>query len=1228
MAKKGQNVGRVYVSGHVNGDSMNDEIVDAVKDAGPEVEREGDAQGKRFGGRMGERIRERLEEYAPRISRALDEKMDSEGIGARAGDGAGKSFVRRMSERSKAIGNKVGSALGDDIGENIADRLEMAFAGMLDDLEDRIETLTKRAGSGRANTKGGTTEDYGPPPVAQRRLEQAYRMDREFDKARHLMIERAYKMNFEFDKRRHRMLEEAYRMNARFDAGGLTGDGRTQRLPRRDNDVDFDMPGRIGSLFGAGSRNNFLNVLGKSMTNVLRLTESVRKGASSMFGTFMEGFNGAQQGASFLQKALGGVGAVGSRASAGASKMFSSLAASGPAAAVAIAAVLVLLSAMASMLGALIGIVTALTATIVSGLVGALTVAGGALMAVVAAGGLLTAAFMSMTNAQQTMLKDAFNPLRDQMTGLGQIMMEQMVGVFPVWSANLQRALALAGPLASVMGQAFANAGTILTNSLAGPGFQKLFQTLAVWLPGIVTNLSGAFGNFLNGVAGMFSAILPHIAQFALYLQNVASRFSTWANSAGGQNAIVSFVDRAVESLQHLWGFVTSFFGFLGDILFSAEAQAAGNSMFDSMRDAFERFRAAISSGDLERWFQDAIQFGGALWGVMQSLADVFFALYESGTIDGIAAALGWMAGVISDVAALLEPLIWLVGKAGEMFGSFNSVLGGVPGMLAGLLGPLGAVLGQLQRAADLVRWAKQLLGQGDGGSYSPGSIVSDFVGNVNSSVQREIRSRQKNSAPGGKDWGQYMRDTGNSARQKTYQSSGGYMPSPSSGSSGGYKAPAKYVNPYEDWANSLIKQGPKMTTEIRLAVRELRREAYKAIIAESKSKDHAGLAANLLGNVNDMRKQGADMVKRAQEGLNSAARALANASSPEEAKKALRDVQKAQADLRYAQKQQKRLDKAATIINKQRYASKADAQKLLRGEKVRDATLATYALARESLAIKIEDANQKLADAIAMRDDYKKAVIDAAKAFASLTGAQAQMVDGVQQALTAGDITSHLRDRLDKMRQFQADLKTLLALGLSNEAYKQIVDAGVDGGADYAKALIEGGIGAVRDVNNLTQQIGSVADALGKDTSDRLYQAGVNAAQGLVDGLMKLDKQLEQAAANLGKKIAEQVKKTLGIKSPSRVAIGLMGDFGDGLENGLDAQHVKVSRAAGDLADLIALRPGGPTLGEIKVGSGANGSVSGNPKIAGDVSLTVVTPTKDPVAAAKEAINELVGVL
>lgn len=1051
-------------------------------------------------------------------------------------------------------------------------------------------------------------------------LDRAYRDNEEFDRTRGRMLDTAHKMNLEFDRKRTKMLVEAHRMNMEFAKGQRGGDGRTIPKGKKEwGDLDFDV--KIGKMLGAGSRNNFLNLMGKSMGGIIKMATKMGKAVGTAFTTFQQGMAKAGEGASMLARMSSGAGAVGSKA-------MTSLAASGPAAAAAIIVVVVAMSAMVSVASALLALVTALAATIASGLTGAVMVLGGVLTAAAAAGGMLAVAFTSLTEAQSKAMAADFTPIKDQLAGLGQYMLAEMIPAFETWAGNIQDAVYLLAPMASVMGQAFASVGNALTAALSGPGFQNLAYALGTYLPSIVARLGAALGSALNGTAGMFAALMPLVNRFAGYLAQVAERFSKWANSAEGQNSIENFANRAVNALISLWGFVREFSGFVFDVLFSPEAQNAGNTMFDSLRDSFASFREAIEDGRLEKWFNDALHFGGQLKDMMTALGDTFVALSDDGVLDMVGSGFEKMAATISALSTFVD--------------GFTSVLGGGSGLIATmgvLLAPLQATVASLITMGEAVEWVGGLVGMGNGaewedagsawlamakgwnsgsggtgGSGMFGGLFDQIRGgieSVNETASNAIRNQSRGWDLPSMDW---FTSKGGGTRDETLESNGGNKPDK-----------VEWVNPYKAWAEGLIKDGPSVAAQIRQAMKALEKQVDKAI-KQAVTAANAGEAREALGGLaKTMRDTAKQTVDSAQEALNTAARSLASATDPSDAARALAQVRKSQTALSSAIANQTSINAAARKLSAQKVVTQVNVTRLVNGMRAQNATLADYAAARERVTAKLERANQRLTDAIAMRNDYRTQVADATRAFGSILTAQASTIDGVQQALSHGDITSNLQTRLDQIKKFQAELNILLANGLSNDAYKQLVDGGVDGSGAYVSALVQGGQGAVTQVNDLTKQIDSISKSLGTQASNRLYQSGVDAAQGLVDGLESMSARLDSAAERLGYSIAKAVKRSLGIKSPSRVMYEAMGYVGDGIESGLDAQHTKVSGAAGRLSAQVAITP---SLAEAYAAGRVPAAVSGNPASQPKVehNWNITTPTENPKAVAREMINEMTG--
>lgn len=1255
--KRGTRVAQAYTEMHVDGSDMNKEIVDAVDDAQPGVEKSGDRAGKGYGDSFDKAFADRI---AKKISKSLDKSLNKairktgknlgktlseslvEGLGdfeestSRMIDSLEESLNRVSGNAGKGGGGSkppTGPRLGRDGEPDPNEKPNMAFyktfvdtrARMVDQANKAIEASDMRLLKIRQKVQLDTAKAEQKSAAAyskmwnaahaeniKRTQKSAAVFEKIWDAAHAENTKRTQKAADAFDKiwnaahaedikRTQRNADAFTKIWAAAHAEDIKrtrkAEEERQRLGARRTGPSIG--DRVGSLFGAGSRNNFLNTFGSSLGGLVGITDKVTKGTVSMFGTFSKGFNSVEATGGrvlgLFQKIGGGLGAVGARGGAA----LGSIAASGPGALAAILAVGAAMTVMVTIAGALVAVVIALAATIVSGLVASLAVLGGAIGAIVVAGGLLTAAFMSMTDAQKTMLKDAFRPLREEMVGLGQIMIQQMIPSFKTWSENLQDALVLAEPVARAMGQAFADAGNILTKSFSGPGFQALATSLGVYLPGIVAKLSNALGQFLNGAAGVFSALLPYVEMFAGYLERVATRFSMWANSAGGQNAIANFMDRALVSLQSLWDAVREFGGVLSDLLFSPAAMSAGNSLFDGLADSLSDLRTyiaeAAANGDLERWFKEGAKFAKELGKALAAITKAIVGLYNSDVLNLLTKGFEGLALAVNAIRGTS-----ITRGIRDVGGSFGS-------LAAPIIGATDLVTNLAYTISGATRSGTQNIGAMIGSLYSALA--------VSARLRSAVLAGASGIAEGAREGVDRKRIDGliNSGRNAL---AGTDIPKASTP-----KTPAKYVNPYKAYAESLISQAPSIRAQIREAMKTLIAAANSGLADAVNASDGGSAASSLASLSSSLSDQGRTLADSARSGLDEAARDLANAGSKAEAKAALARVRQAQKGMAQALEAQRGLNRAARIIADQQNLTESSIQALLNGN-IGGQSLAEFAEARARLSVKIEEANQKLASAIAMRDDYSNSIKDSITTFGGLATVQARTINGVQQALTATDFTDTLQERLDRIRAFQDNLRILVSQGLNDAAYKQILDAGVDQGGSIAEALVNGAAGTVGEINNLVNQIGAAGDSLGREASSRLYQAGVDAAQGLVDGLNSLSGQLDSAAARLGEQIANSLRNALGIHSPSRVMIGMMDQVGDGGVIGLDNQQAKMGEAAARLSDAIQITPGSARSTS---SSAADDSVSGNgdPRFR---DLIVQTPTKDPVGVAYEVLDEVVG--
>lgn len=438
--------------------------------------------------------------------------------------------------------------------------------------------------------------------------------------------------------------------------------------------------------------------------------------------------------------------------------------------------------------------------------------------------------------------------------------------------------------------------------------------------------------------------------------------------------------------------------------------------------------------------------------------------------------------------------------------------------------------------------------------------------------------------------------------------------------------------------ANNLLRRTGANVSPIKLAFFELNEALTDAIKSASTSTSADGVFSAFSALADQYKSAAESVVESAASGVADATISLLEATTLRQRRIARAALTKSQQELNAAiagyaksldvekilEAQSSLGDLADSIVLPDGRILRKKFEALAEGLTAQNVTLADFAEARGVVANKIADAQSALESAIGVRDSFREQIASGLKAYGSILEAQASVIDGVTQNLTATDIVTTLQQRLDKIKKFSSDLAILVARGLSDDAYKQLVEAGPETGAAFVEAILAGGQGAVGSINQLTGAIATEADKLGLAASNRLYQAGVDTAKGFLAGLESLDDELEAAAARLGDAIAAQIKRTLGIASPSKVAIALMGQLGDGMVIGLDRAVVPVSAAAARLGSSVAVGvrpPEGPFA------SGQAGGVSGG-KVIDMSGWTVQSDTADPNAVAHEVLNEVVAKL
>lgn len=127
-----------------------------------------------------------------------------------------------------------------------------------------------------------------------------------------------------------------------------------------------------------------------------------------------------------------------------------------------------------------------------------------------------------------------------------------------------------------------------------------------------------------------------------------------------------------------------------------------------------------------------------------------------------------------------------------------------------------------------------------------------------------------------------------------------------------------------------------------------------------------------------------------------------------------------------------------------------------------------------------------------------------------------------LNEETTAAVAIQGLKDRIAKARELATVTDQLIALGLNEDLYKQIVEAGA---VDFARSIIEGGAGAVEELNVLADEANKQAIKLAKRVGSVLFDEGIAFAQSVVDGLESEESRLSALMERVAQAFANQLQ-------------------------------------------------------------------------------------------------------
>jgi ribosomal protein S11 len=186
---------------------------------------------------------------------------------------------------------------------------------------------------------------------------------------------------------------------------------------------------------------------------------------------------------------------------------------------------------------------------------------------------------------------------------------------------------------------------------------------------------------------------------------------------------------------------------------------------------------------------------------------------------------------------------------------------------------------------------------------------------------------------------------------------------------------------------------------------------------------------------------------------------------------------------------------------------------------------------AAKKMADKVKEASDALKKYLeAALADAQKQLLDAQTAFSDFA---TEVSDSIKDAFSfadakeAGDETGQgflqgLRDQVAGIVKYGKDVKTLLEMGLSQEALQAVLDAGGESGAAIAAELIAGGVTAIAETNDLVMAAEYAADVIGQQAATQWFQAGVDNAKSYLQGVEAAFAEAQKRLKNKGLNIAD----------------------------------------------------------------------------------------------------------
>lgn len=605
-----ETIGRAYIKILADGSGFPESVKDEVRAAEPALKKEARRQGDAYADEFGKRVSQK--DIGKNIRESLERSMARTDI-ARAYFGS-RDWDRFLGRLKKEAG-QAGVLAGHE--------LEVEFRHNIEGLADAVGDMGPRFDRAAQRLADSTS-------VATHEFEGLTRTIRETVSELDDLVESEDDAN------------ESHRETGRTLAGLHDWLVRTSK--------SFDELGdSVGKAFGKGKRNNFLNFFGGLMGGITRIP-GLLAGAGGKMIDFAEGIEDAFKDAPNAFR--GFLAAAGQIA---------------PAVGSAVVGFVLLVSALGTVTSAFLlaaGAAAALVSTMAFGLVGAIAPLVGLLGPLGLAVGGVALAFIGMSDAAKQSVKEAFEPLKDELKALGDAARPGILDGITAAAENLEGPMKRLEPLFKVVGDSVGVFIDKMTKMSFGPGFDKFVDVMTATLPDTMESLGVIFGRTFDGLAGLFATLQPVTDTFLNALERISGAFADWSISPQAG----TFFDHAADSASALLDFLSPVWDLTQEIL--GAGRETGDSLFKSMGDTIQGWVDALKANPdiLKDFFDDAKRMGEAIGDVVVEVGHL---------IDALDTPLHreWAIQFIETIGDLIGLIGDLVGAFGELPGALQAVV-------------------------------------------------------------------------------------------------------------------------------------------------------------------------------------------------------------------------------------------------------------------------------------------------------------------------------------------------------------------------------------------------------------------------------------------------------------------------------------------------------------------------------------------------------------------------